>query len=51
MLTLSYLLSLPDLDATLRDDRGQSALDAARVNDKKEALQALEDYLTSKMVP
>jgi ankyrin repeat protein len=48
MQTLNYLLSLPTLDATLTDDRGQTALDAARVNDKKEALQALEAYLSSK---
>ena len=48
MQTLNYLLSLPGLDANLRDDRGQTALDAARVNDKKEALQALEAYLSSK---
>jgi hypothetical protein len=48
MQTLNYLLSLPTLDATLTDDRGQSALDAARVNDKKEALQALDAYLSGK---
>jgi hypothetical protein len=48
MRTLTYLLSLPGLDATLRDDRGQSAQDAARANDKTEALQALEAYLSSK---
>ena len=41
---LCYLLSLDSIDAGAKDDRGQTALDAARVNDKQEVVAALEEY-------
>jgi ankyrin repeat protein len=39
---LEYLLSLSSIDVQATDDRGQTALDAARVNQKEEAATALE---------
>jgi hypothetical protein len=39
-----YLLDLPTIDMHAKDDRGQSALDAARVNQKMDAVRLLEAY-------
>jgi ankyrin repeat protein len=42
---LEYLLlEVPNIDVHARDDRGQTALDAAKANQHKEAAAALEDY-------
>lgn len=48
MAVLRYLLSLPDIDITVKDDRGMTALDAARVNNKEAVVQALEAFQASK---
>lgn len=39
-----YLLGLPGIDPTIADDRGTTALDAARVNDRAEAVARLEQF-------
>jgi len=36
---------LPNINVHIADDRGQTALDAARVNQKTEAVEALEAFL------
>ena len=43
-----YLLSLPNIDIYAKDDRGQTALDAARVNEKEEAIKLLEAAYASR---
>lgn len=45
---VSYLLSLPTIDIAIADDRGQTALDAAKVNNKQEVVALLEGFLAKK---
>ena len=42
---LHYFLSLSSMDVQATDDRGQTALDAARVNHHEDAVEALEAYI------
>jgi ankyrin repeat protein len=42
---LHYFLSLSNIDVQATDDRGQTALDAARVNSHEDAVAALEAYV------
>lgn len=39
-----YLLSRPNIDITIPDDRGKTALDAAKVNDKEDVVALLEAF-------
>jgi ankyrin repeat protein len=39
-----FLLEQPDIDVNAKDNRGNTALDAARVNKKEEAVRLLEEY-------
>jgi ankyrin repeat protein len=41
---VQYLLSQPAIDITIQDDRGQTALDAARVNNKQDIVVLLEEF-------
>jgi ankyrin repeat protein len=47
MNVLQYLLGLPNINVLAQDHKGATALDAARVNDKQEAVQALQAFLDS----
>jgi hypothetical protein len=42
---LHYFLSLRSIDVQATDDRGQTALDAARVNHHEDAVAALEAHI------
>jgi ankyrin repeat protein len=44
---VKYLLSLPDIDIHVQDDRGQTALDAAKVNHKQDVVAMLEPFEAS----
>jgi len=39
-----FLLQQPGIDVEAKDDRGKTALDAARANDKSEVVKALEEF-------
>jgi ankyrin repeat protein len=43
---LHYFLSLSSMDVQAKDDRGQTALDAARVNQKEDVVAALEAHIS-----
>ena len=42
-----FLLQQPGIDVHAKDDRGNTALDAARENDKLEVVQVLEEFSSS----
>jgi ankyrin repeat protein len=41
-----FLLKQPKIDVNIKDDRGQTALDAARINGKEDAAGLLEGHLS-----
>lgn len=41
---VQYLLSLPNIDISIPDDRGKTALDAAKVNEKEDVVALLEAF-------
>jgi ankyrin repeat protein len=48
---VDYLLSLPNIDPTIPDDRGQTPLDAAKANQKDDIVRKLETHHLSQTVP
>lgn len=40
----AFLLKQPDIDVKAKDDRGQTALDAARANQKDDVVRALQEF-------
>jgi len=42
-----FLLQQPGIEVHAKDDRGNTALDAARENDKLEVVQVLEEFSRS----
>lgn len=44
---INFLLCLDSIDVMAKDDRGQTALDAALVNDKQDAVAALQQFYQS----
>jgi hypothetical protein len=45
MSALQYLLSLDDIDVSVKDMSGRTALDAAKANDRKDVVAAVADHI------